>query len=312
MGLWPAQRSWWCGLWYSQEFEHRELWRNAAEFASGKGHTLGLKIDNRQGEGMATISLYFDKEVPDELKAIFIEYAHRHLARYGCEVSRDRRYVCPDCGKPVKDLDAVRKRLEAKKDFITCQECDEKVPLMDFIEQRLKSDPVARKILAMDETATRELDTQALEQILIGHMMAIAGEANQIFRPVTMFDHGIDGEVEFKDNDGKASGKRIYIQLKSGNSYLRTRKGDGSEVFDVKDERHLTYWVSQPVDVYLVIRQTDDASGGQVIRWMNVTRYLKVRKDKKSRQVIFAGEKLDMEAVWKVRDGFFPPAKVKR
>lgn len=64
--------------------------------------------------------------------------------------------------------------------------------------------------------------------------------ANQIFRPVTMFDHGIDGEVEFKDNDGKASGKRIYIQIKSGNSYLRTRKGDGSEVFDVKDERPLT------------------------------------------------------------------------
>jgi hypothetical protein len=28
-------------LWYSQEFEHRELWRNAAEFASNKGHTLG-------------------------------------------------------------------------------------------------------------------------------------------------------------------------------------------------------------------------------------------------------------------------------
>ena len=84
--------------------------------------------------------------------------------------------------------------------------------------------------------ATRELDTQALEQILIGHMMAIAGEANQIFRPVTMFDHGIDGEVEFKDNDGKASGKKIYVQLKSGNSYLRTREGDGSEVFDVRDE----------------------------------------------------------------------------
>ena len=52
----------------------------------------------------------------------------------------------------------------------------------------------------MDETVTRGLDTQALEQILIGHRMAIAGGANQIFRPVTMFDHGIDGEVEFKDN----------------------------------------------------------------------------------------------------------------
>ena len=127
---------------------------------------------------------------------------------------RDRRYVCSACAKPVTDLEAVRKRFDMKKAFITCQECDEKVPLIDFIEQRLASDPVARRVLRMDETATRELDTQALEQILIGHMMAIAGEANQIFRPVTMFDYGIDGEVEFKDNDGKASGKKIYIQFK--------------------------------------------------------------------------------------------------
>ncbi len=73
------------------------------------------------------------------------------------------------------------------------------------------------------------------------------------------------------------------------------------------NDRHLEYWVSQPVDVYLVIRQTDEASGGQVIRWMNVTRHLKSRKDRKSRQIIFTGEKLDMEAVWQVRDEYFPP-----
>jgi hypothetical protein len=158
-------------------------------------------------------------------------------------------------------------------------------------------------------TTTRALDTQALEQILIGDVMSITGKANQIFRPVTMFDHGIDGEVEFKDDDGRASGKRIYIQLKSGNSYLRMRRRDGSEVFDVKDERHLAYWISQPVDVYLVIRQTDEASGVQAIRWMNVTRYLKNRKDQNSRQIIFIGEKLDMEAVWKVRGEFFPPSQ---
>ena len=297
-------------LWYSQEFAHRELWRNAAEFASPKGYTLGLKVENRQGAGTATISLYFDHGVPDELKVIFIEYVHRHLATYAGEVTRDWRYVCPACGKPVKDLDAVRRRVAAKKEFITCQECDEKVPFIDFIEERLKSDPVARKILAMEENATRELDTQALEQILIGHMLAIAGEANQIYRPVTMFDYGIDGEVEFKDNDGKASGKKIYIQLKSGNSYLRTRKRDGSEVFDA-DERHIEYWMNQPVDVYLVIRQTDEMGGQQVIRWMNVTRYLKARKDKTSRQIVFSGEKLDMAAVYRVRDEFFPVRSVR-
>lgn len=293
-------------LWYSQEFEHRELWRNAAEFNSNRGQLLGLKIDNRQGEGEATISLFFDVHTPDELKVIFIEYVHRHLAKYGCNVTRDRRYVCVNCGTPVMDLDAVRKRFAAGKDFITCQNCDERVPLIDFIEQRLKSDPVARKIIDMEEIATRELDMQALEQILIGHMMAICGEANQVFRPVSMFDYGIDGEVELKDNDGQPSGKKIYVQLKSGNSYLRTRRGDGRDVFDVKNDRHLEYWISQPVDVYLVIRQTDEQTGEQTIRWMNVTRYLKNRKDKKSRQIIFDGEALTMEAVWRLRDAFFP------
>ena len=292
-------------LWYSREFGHRELWRNAAEFVTPKGHTLGLKIDNKQGEGEATISLFFDVAVPDELQVSFIEYIHRHLEKYATEVRRDRRYVCPACAKPVTDLEAVRKRFELKKEFITCQECDEKVPLIDFIEQRLASDPVARRVLHMDETATRELDTQALEQILIGHLMAIAGEANQIFRPVTLFDDGIDGEVEFKDNDGKASGKKIYIQLKSGNSYLRNRKADGNEIFDVNNERHLAYWVNQPVEVYLVIRQQDERSGEATIRWMNVSRYLKEREDKASRQIVFKGEKLDAPAVWRVRDGFF-------
>ena len=87
---------------------------------------------------------------------------------------------------------------------------------------------------------------------------------------------------------------------------MARRESDGREIFDVKNERHLEYWISQPVDVYLVIRQTDEMRGDGTIRWMNVTRYLKNRNDKKSRQIIFDGEKLDMEAVYKVRDGFFP------
>ena len=66
------------------------------------------------------------------------------------------------------------------------------------------------------------------------------------------------------------------------------------------------------VGSYLVIRQTEDDSNDQTIRWMNVTRYLKGRKDKKSSQIIFDGENLDMNAVWKVRDEFFPRDSQKR
>lgn len=287
-------------LWYSREFDHNDLWRNAADFLTPAGHTLGLKLD-KTGEGEATINLFFEAAVSDEFKVIFIEYVHRHLARYAKSVERDRRYIC-ECGNAVTDLDAVRKRMKMKRAFITCQECDEQVPLIDFIEQHMESDPVARKVLGMEETATRELDNQALEQILTGHMMAISGEANQIYRELTQFDYGIDGEIEFKDNDGRASGSKIYVQLKSGGSYLRERKSDGREIFDVKSERHLEYWVNQPVEVWLVIRDAEET-----IRWMNVSRYLREREDKTSRQIIFEGEKLDAEAVWKARDPFFPP-----
>jgi len=87
------------------------------------------------------------------------------------------------------------------------------------------------------------------------------------------------------------------VQLKSGGSYLRTRKTDGKEVFDVKNPRHLEFWVNQPVDVYLVIRDAEET-----IRWMNVTRYLKARAEKQSRQIVFEGERLDAPAVWRMRD----------
>ena len=74
----------------------------------------------------------------------------------------------------------------------------------------------------------------------------------------------------------------------------------------MKDERHLAYWISQPVDVYLVIRQTDERTGNQTIRWMNVTRSLKNREDKQRKQIVFDGEDLTMESVWRLRDAFFP------
>ncbi len=283
-------------LWYGGGFDNKELWCNAAEFATPGGKTMGLVME-RSGEGEGTISVFFHHEVNEDSKVMFSEYVHRHLHKYGRKVRRHRHYVCGHCGNPVIDREAVRRRLAAGKKFITCQGCDEKIPLLDRIEQRLASDPVARQVAQMDEKAGLALDSQALEQILDGHMMSICGEANQIFRLVSRFDYGIDGEIEFKDDQGKPSGKKIYVQLKSGGSYLRHRQRDNRLVFDVKNPRHLDYWQKQPVDVYLVIR--DDQG---VIRWMNVTPVLKARQNQESLQLVFEGEKLDAAALLRVRE----------
>ena len=49
-------------------------------------------------------------------------------------------------------------------------------------------------------------------------------EVGQIYRGYTNSEHGIDGEIGFKAEQGRASGKRLYVQLKSGASYLRRVK----------------------------------------------------------------------------------------
>ncbi|HEX8116093.1 MAG TPA: DUF4365 domain-containing protein, partial [Pyrinomonadaceae bacterium] len=288
-------------LWYSRQFEQKELWRNAAEFVTTRGKTVGLVME-RAGEGLGTISVFFEPDVPDELKVVFIEFVHRHLERYAREVRRDRRYVCPACATAVTDYNAVRRRLDAGREFITCQVCDERVPLIDHIEQRLGSDPVARKVRDMEERDRHERDTQALEQILIGHMMAVCGEANQIFRQVSLPEHGIDGEVEFKDKDGRPSGKKIYVRLKTdmmNASQIRVKRGDMGAYYFM-GEPGINRWAEQPTDVYLVIR-----SGDGTIRWMNATRHLRERKWQ-SVDFVFEGERLDAPAVWRVRDEYFP------
>jgi hypothetical protein len=256
----------------------------------------------RTGEGTGTISVFFEAGVPDELKVVFIEFVHRHLERYARDVRRDRRYVCPKCSTAITDLGVVRRRLEAKKEFITCQVCDKRVPLIDHIEQRLGTDPVARKVRDMEERDRQERDTQALEQILIGHMMAICGEANQLFRQVSLPDYGIDGEVEFKDKDGWPSGKKIYVRLKSDKANISMAWGStgDKEGYRFDDEPDVDRWVKQPADVYLVIPGSDG-----IIRWMNVSRHLKGRR-RKGRHLDFKGERLDAPAVWRVRDEYFP------
>ena len=98
--------------------------------------------------------------------------------------------------------------------------CDKRVPLIDFIEQRLVSDPVARRVLGMDSTTARELSTQALEQILIGHMMAICGEANQIFPSQFNRDH-----EDAPEPKGKAVAIAFDGPVQSLSSTLAVRLG---------------------------------------------------------------------------------------
>ena len=98
---------------------------------------------------------------------------------------------------------------------------------------------------------------------------------------------------------GKATGKKVYVQLKSGDSYTYQRKKDEREIFTIKNERHIEYWQNQVCEVYLVHRRSDG-----VIRWMNVSEYLRKRKDKEKKQIVFEGEPFTVYTLRKLRDEY--------
>lgn len=256
-------------LHHTSTFEKDQLWRFAADFKTPAGSRVGLKMRKKQ-EGEAELEIYFDNSIHEDTKVTFIRYVHDHLTAKASDLVRVRHYLCPHCHKSINDREAVQERLASGKKDMLCSRCEERFQLWDLVEEKFASDEFQRRVRELEEQARIKLDNESRELILLGHAYSIAGEAGQIFRQTSNSDWGIDGEIEFKDLDGKASGKRLYLQLKSGDSYLYLRKNDGQEIFTIKEARHAEYWQSHRYPVMLVIRTSD----GQ-IRWMNVTEYLK-------------------------------------
>jgi small GTP-binding protein len=300
-------------LHHTDSFERDQLWRDAADFKTqATGLRAGLKLERRP-ESSGAITVFLDPKIPIEVKATFMKFVHDHLtderARRASNVERERFYVCDKCGNSV-DHQAARRALAARKKDILCPDCDDghRVRLFDRLEELFQSPEIAEKAKEWKREAEAVMDSQSLEQILLGHVQAIAGEAGQIWRPMR-FGEGIDGEIEFKDHKRQPTGHRIYLQLKSDNSFLESAEEDGAEVFRIKDDRRAEYWRKQPCPVWLVIRTTDETSDSS-IRWMDLSDSLERKsKGRKTpiKQVEFRGERLTAQTLMALRDKIVPP-----
>jgi uncharacterized CHY-type Zn-finger protein len=289
-------------LYYTLDFELDQLWKDAADFKSLGGKRVGFNM-TKKGDDSAEIKVYFEQKVPLETQVSFIKYIHEHLLKRAKEVTRVSSYVCPHCDTPLENRAAIKKRLETGKKDIICGMCEERVPLIDLIEEKFASDEFLRMVQEMDAKAQINIDNESRELILVGHAYSISGEAGQIFRRFSESDKGLDGEIEFKNDRGQPSGKRVYLQLKHGDSYLYKRQKDDEEIFYIKNPRHAQYWQAHKYPVMLVIRTSD----GQ-IRWMNVTDYLTnyfKRHKKQAKQIIFKGEPFTALNVARLRDKLF-------
>jgi TIR domain/Domain of unknown function (DUF4365)/Ras of Complex, Roc, domain of DAPkinase/WD domain, G-beta repeat len=280
-----------------------DLWKDAADFRTQAGAPLGITLI-REGEGRFRLDAWFAPRVSDDARIIFERYIFDHLTEHAHDVKRLRHYACgnSECdaqGQPFADRALIDKALAGPRGKVFCPECGSPITLRDVIEEKFESPAVKKEAREMKEQGQSIIDDESRALILVGHAIAIASEAGQIYRGYADSDHGIDGEIEFKDDDGSASGKRLLLQLKSGNSYLKQRRHDGAEVFQIKNPRWADYWQQQAYPVMLVTRTSD----GQ-IRWMDIRTFLKRESTggKPVVQVIFEGDPFTVLSVRQWRD----------
>ena len=291
-------------LHHTVAFENTDLWKSAADFKTQTGAALGFTLA-RENDGASRLDVYFEPDVDQNSRVLFLRYIHEHLSQLAQNVVRLRHYSCTDkkCdafGQAFTDHAKITKALApGGKGKVFCSDCGKSIILHDIIEEKFYSSVVIEKVHKMQSAGQVILDNESRELILVGHAFSIVAEAGQIYRGYTNSDHGIDGEIEFKDNRGCASGRRLYMQLKSGDSYLNKRKNDGTEIFQIKNPRWADYWQHQAYAVMLVIRTSDGE-----IRWMDVSTYLKreSKGGKTVKQVVFEGEHFDVMSVRRWRE----------
>jgi Domain of unknown function (DUF4365)/Ras family len=308
-------------LHHTQAFEQDQLWRYAADFKTLTGRQLGVKL-TRRAEGAGELEVYFDPAIPVQEKIIFSKYVHEHLLQKARDVVRLRHYVCPHCGTPVGNRGVAMKRLEAwleknalgmgttslfrslrgkpAQPTIICSDCERRVPFWDELVQHFASPETKQQVRELERQSAIVLDTESKERTLVGEVIATVALAGQICREKNVSDHGIDMEIEFKDDNHEATGEMALLQLKSGDSYLSRRRRDGAEIFQIEDERHARYWMDQEFPVLLVIRNSEGE-----IRWMEVRDWLRRvsgNGKKLVRQIVFEGERLDVMSVRHWRD----------
>jgi hypothetical protein len=193
---------------------------------------IPLRLDDAPIKG----SLAYESSMPrfsDEERFVLLAMHQTLVERGLClrhvrDVERLWHYVCPQCGTPVENRAVAKKRLnawlqsrppepdaaswfkfrKAKEELpsIVCVECIKQVPLWDEMEQCFASPEIQQRVRDMQEESNIELDNESKESALVGEVISTVALAAQISREFNVSDHGIDMEIEFKDDAYEATG----------------------------------------------------------------------------------------------------------
>ncbi len=303
-------------LHHTKPFEQDQLWRYAADFKTLNKKQLGFKLI-RRSEGAGELEVYFDPTIVIEEKIIFSKYVHEHLLQRADNVERLRHYVCPFCFTAVGNREVATNRLDRwlqdKPNFVrtnwnkppaggpsvVCAECEERVPLWDDMEHCFASPHIQQRVRELQKQTAIVLDHESQERAFVGDIISTVALADQISRELDVSKRGVDMEIEFRSDTGLATGRKVFLQLRTGDLCLTRRRRDGAEIFKIKRPRRAKAWMQQDFPVLLIVRNSKGTT-----RWMDISNYLR-NKDSNGKQrvrIVFLGERFDVMSVRRWRD----------
>jgi Domain of unknown function (DUF4365) len=93
------------------------------------------------------------------------------------------------------------------------------------------------------------------ERLGVNAVAQFAAANGLIWRENSIKDVGIDGQLEYVNGSGLATGRIVALQIKSGPSFFT--HDDGESWLFYPEEKHRIYWERFPVPVILVLHKPD-------------------------------------------------------
>lgn len=115
--------------------------------------------------------------------------------------------------------------------------------------------------------------TSSMERLGVNAVAESIARLGLIWRETPMSDVGVDGQIEYVDKDGYATGRIIAVQIKCGKSFFNEK--DESWVF-YPESKHRFYWERFPLPVLIILHDTETNQS----YWKDARQALRVSPEK--------------------------------
>jgi hypothetical protein len=130
-----------------------------------------LRLEDN-GQGVGTLTLYFEETVPQLIRYSFEMFIYRFLKEYSLKgsVQRNRVFTCPECHSRITH-DLVKKRLERGFQYIVCPVCNHEISLVEPLAlDPAMNEALRTKMKTMGKSADVERKREAAKSMLEGKM----------------------------------------------------------------------------------------------------------------------------------------------